>query len=196
MSIATVLGIYGPSDSGKTTLMMRLMRELSQENYRIATIKCTDKPLSLDTKGKDTWKHHKAGAELVVLASERETDFMMHAPMTISEVLRTIATVGWFDLVLVEGANDPEIPKIQIGSGRKRKNTLARYTDNFYEILQIVKKEIKKGPQRHQVTIQIDGKDIPLTAFPEYFLTNTIVGMLSSLKGVRTMKEVTITLKR
>lgn len=196
MSTATVLGIYGPSDSGKTTLIVKLVHQLTKEHFHVATIKCTKKSFSLDTKGKDTWKHRNAGAELVVLSSAGETDFLVHASMATSEILRTIAAVGWFDLVLVEGANDPEIPKIQIGAGKKRKNTIACYTNNFHEIVQIIKKEMKKGPRLHQVTIHVDGKNIGLTAFPEYIIANTITGMISSLKGVRTMKDVTITLKR
>jgi molybdopterin-guanine dinucleotide biosynthesis protein MobB len=175
---------------------VELIRHLTKEGYRVATVKCTNKPISLDTKGKDTWRHHAAGAVLVVLSSARETDFLVHTSITMSEILRTIATVGCYDLVLVEGANSPDIPKIQIGTCRKRKHTVASYENNLNEIVHVIKKEIESRHLLQQLTICVNGKNIPLTEFPEHILTNTIVGMLSSLKGVRTIKDATITLKR
>ena len=42
------------------------------------------------------------------------------------------------------------------------------------------------------VSIKVNGKDIPLTGFPEEFIANTIIGMISSLKGVDEIKDVEI----
>jgi molybdopterin-guanine dinucleotide biosynthesis protein B len=69
MSTSTVFGIYGNSDSGKTTLIVKLVEQFVKEGYLIATIKQTKKAISMDTKRKDTWRHHGAGAELVVFSS-------------------------------------------------------------------------------------------------------------------------------
>jgi molybdopterin-guanine dinucleotide biosynthesis protein MobB len=195
MSTPIVFGVYGPSDSGKTTLIVNLITHLIREGYRVATVKCTKKSLSLDAKGKDTWRHHTSGAELVVFSSASETDFMVNTTMAMPEIERMIASFGDYDLVLVEGANDSDIPKIQVGAGRKRKHTVVLYQNNFNEIVRIIKREVKANQPHQRLTITVNGKNIPLTEFPEHILTNTIVGMLSSLKGVRTIKEVTINIK-
>ena len=42
------------------------------------------------------------------------------------------------------------------------------------------------------LTIKVNGKQIPLTEFPTEIVKNTICGMLRSLKGVDEIKEVEI----
>ena len=196
MSTSTVLGIYGNSDTGKTTLIVKLVEQLVKEGYLIATIKQTKKAISMDTKRKDTWWHHGAGAELVVFSSICETDFLLNKSMSTSEIIRRISEFGCYDLILAEGADDPSIPKIQIGAGKKRENTIASYEDNFNEILKIIKRELKMKPSLQRLRLTVNGKNIPLTEFPEQIITNTIVGMLGSLKDVQNIEEVTIQLKR
>jgi len=196
MSTATVFGIYGNSDTGKTTLIVKLVEQLVKEGHLVATIKQTKKAISMDTKRKDTWRHHGAGAELVVFSSICETDFLLNKSMSTSEIIRRITEIGCYDLILVEGADDPCIPKIQIGAGKKRENTIASYEDNFNEILKIIKRELKMKPSSQRLCIAVNGRNIPLTDFPEQIITNMIVGMLGSLKDVQNIKEFTIQLKR
>jgi molybdopterin-guanine dinucleotide biosynthesis protein MobB len=196
MSPSMVFGIYGNSDTGKTTLIVKLVKQLVKEGYLIATIKQTKKAISMDTKRKDTWLHHGAGAELVVFSSICETDFLLNKSMITSEIIQRITEFGCYDIILVEGADDPSIPKIQIGVGKKRENTIASYKHNFNEILKIIKKELKMKPSLQRLCITVNGKNISLTEFPEQIITNTIVGMLGSLKDVQDIKEVTIQLKR
>ena len=196
MSTSKVFGIYGNSDSGKTTLIVKLVEKLVKEGYLVATIKQTKKAISMDTKRKDTWRHHGAGAELVVFSSICETDFLLNKSMSTSDIMRRISEFGCYDIILVEGADDPCIPKIQIGAGKKRENTIAFYEDNFNEIFKIIKRELKMKPSLQRLCITVNGRNIPLTEFPEQILTNTIVGMLGSLKDVQNIKEFTIQLKR
>jgi len=196
MSTSKAFGIYGNSDSGKTTLIVKLVEQLVKEGYLVATIKQTKKAISMDTKRKDTWRHHGAGAELVVFSSICETDFLLNKSMSTSEIIQRITDFGCYDIILVEGADDPCIPKIQIGAGKKRENTIASYEENFNEIFKIIKRELKMKPSLQRLCIAVNGRNIPLTEFPEQILTNTIVGMLGSLKDVQNIKEFTIQLKR
>jgi molybdopterin-guanine dinucleotide biosynthesis adapter protein len=196
MSASIVFGIYGYSDTGKTTLIVKLVEQLVKEGYLIATIKQTKKTISIDTKKKDTWMHHSAGAELVVFSSICETDFLLNKSMSTSEIIRRITEFGCYDLILVEGADDPCIPKIQIGVGKKRANTIISYENNFNEILKIIKRELKMKPSLQRLYITVNGRNIPLAKFPEQIITNTIIGMLGSLKDVQNIKEITIQLKR
>jgi len=45
------------------------------------------------------------------------------------------------------------------------------------------------------VSIKVNGKNVPLTEFPEEFIANTIKGMLLSLKGVDEIGDIELKIK-
>ncbi len=109
-----IVSIIGKSKSGKTTLIEKLLVELKQRGYRVATIKHhfhTDK--SMDTPGKDTYRHALAGAERVVLISPLTTVTFDYPPQppTLREVVAQMAGV---DLVLTEGFSRAQLPAIEV----------------------------------------------------------------------------------
>lgn len=68
-----IIAVIGNSGSGKTTLIERLVSRLSGEGLRVGTIKHIHKPgFSIDTKGKDSWRHSQAGAKIVVCYAPEE----------------------------------------------------------------------------------------------------------------------------
>jgi len=73
-SIPKVLHVVGPKKIGKTTLIEKLIPELSSKGYRVGTIKHhhTRYPLQMDHEGKDSWRHRRAGAKAVALVSPSE----------------------------------------------------------------------------------------------------------------------------
>ncbi|MEK7810534.1 MAG: molybdopterin-guanine dinucleotide biosynthesis protein B, partial [Pseudomonadota bacterium] len=56
-----IISIVGHSGCGKTTLMVALIRELSRQGLRVATIKHAHHKVELDTPGKDSYRHKEAG---------------------------------------------------------------------------------------------------------------------------------------
>jgi molybdopterin-guanine dinucleotide biosynthesis protein B len=192
----TVFGVYGSSNTGKTTLIVELVERLTAEGYKVATIKRTQKEISLDTEDKDTWHHHKAGAQLIVFSSASETDFLVHNSMNTSEILQQITDFDSYDIVLIEGVDDPHVKKIQVGVGVKRANTLCRYEHNIEKVMHIIEAEIKEKTRAQKLRIMVNGKNIPLTEFPKAFIANTLEGMLRSLKGVSQIETVTLQLKK
>ena len=64
-----IVSFVGRSNSGKTTLIERLIPELVVAGYRIATIKHAGHGFDLDTEGKDSWRHKRAGASTVIARS-------------------------------------------------------------------------------------------------------------------------------
>ena len=65
-----ILCFVGRSNSGKTTLIERVIPELVKEGYRLATIKHAGHGFNLDTEGKDSWRHKRAGAGMVIVTSK------------------------------------------------------------------------------------------------------------------------------
>jgi molybdopterin-guanine dinucleotide biosynthesis protein B len=187
-----ILGIYGKSKSGKTSLIVKIIKQFSNEGFKISSIKISDKKINIDTKGKDTWKHSKAGAKLVVLSSKDKIDFLLNKREDISEIIPQINYIDDFDLIIIEGANDDFTQKIRIGNIKERKNTIISYKGDFKELIQTLKKEIIMRKIMHKMNIKVNGKQIILTEFPEDFIKNTICGMLKSLKGVDEIKNVEI----
>jgi molybdopterin-guanine dinucleotide biosynthesis protein B len=134
-----ILGFYGESDSGKTTLVERLIHELSGEGYRVAAVKKTNQSISVDSAGKDTHRYALAGANLVVFSTQAETAFMVKAKNNEEEIIANIQLLGIFDFIFVEGANEKHIPKIRLGNITERGNTLFTYDGNFNDLLDKIK---------------------------------------------------------
>ena len=173
-------------------MLAQLVTRLSEEGYRVATVKQTNKAISMDMERKDTWRHRQAGARLVVFSSRCETNFLLSTRQSTSEILQKISAFGDFDVILIEGVDDPDVPKIQIGSGKKRPNTVCVFHDNIEELLSLIKKGIQRKQSDTHLSIQVNGKEVPLSPFPAQIIANTIKGMLRSLKEVDDINEVRI----
>jgi len=106
------IGVVGKSGTGKTSLVVKLIKKLSEEGYKIATVKHTQGDFSLDSQGTDTYKHSEAGSELVVFATPSETSFIIKNELLLDEALSNIQNFGKYDLVFIEGMKDTDIPKI------------------------------------------------------------------------------------
>ena len=67
-----IVSVVGKSDSGKTTLIEKLVPELTRRGYRVATVKHDMHGFEVDREGKDSWRHKQAGAHTVVIASPQK----------------------------------------------------------------------------------------------------------------------------
>ena len=65
-----IVSFVGRSNSGKTTLIERVIPELVRAGYKVATVKHAGHGFDLDTEGKDSWRHKQAGASSVVVLSK------------------------------------------------------------------------------------------------------------------------------
>ncbi|MFZ2968143.1 MAG: molybdopterin-guanine dinucleotide biosynthesis protein B [Sulfuricurvum sp.] len=102
----------GPSNSGKTTLILKVARKLIHD-YRldVAIIKNDPKDKAqFDVAGKDSYKFSDTGAEVVVTSPTRTTYFS-HRHKTLDEI---VAMVNDFDVLLVEGLKNLPLPRISI----------------------------------------------------------------------------------
>jgi molybdopterin-guanine dinucleotide biosynthesis protein B len=133
-----VIGFYGVSGSGKTTLIEKLCQDLSSHGIRFAVIKQSDKTIRMDQPGKDTYRFQDAGAKVVALASQSETDLIINRALTISAIVDLIRAAGDIDLVIVESCNDPAIPKIRLGEIEERDNTIWTFDGDFQKLLSLV----------------------------------------------------------
>lgn len=111
-----ILGVAGLQGSGKTTLVEQLVGRITGAGYSVGTVKhVAHGDLRVDTGGKDTERHRRAGARAAVAVSDEETVYFHSATHTLEHVLEKLAQVDDFDLVLVEGFKGSALPKIVVG---------------------------------------------------------------------------------
>ena len=109
-----VYGVIGWKNAGKTTLVERLVAEISARGFQVSTVKHTHHMVDVDQPGKDSHRHRQAGAHQVILSSSSSWAVMTElrgTPETpLSELLTHLTPV---DLVIVEGYKRDSHPKIE-----------------------------------------------------------------------------------
>lgn len=72
-----IVALIGLKKSGKTTSAEALIREFKSRGYRVGGVKfMTLSKFTVDTEGKDTWRHKEAGADVVVSLSQDELAYI------------------------------------------------------------------------------------------------------------------------
>lgn len=109
-----VLGVVGWKKSGKTTLAVRLVTELTRRGYRVATVKHAHHDLDIDSSGADSARHRRAGAQQVAVVSKERWALITElkgAPEP--DFADVIAMLEPCDLIIVEGYKSAPIAKIE-----------------------------------------------------------------------------------
>src|SRR5512139_2381303 len=98
-----IVSIVGKSDSGKTTLIEKLLPELVRRGYRVATVKHDIHGFEVDREGKDSWRHKKAGAHTSVISSPNKVALIrdVEKDLTLAEIRDRL--IQGVDLILSEG---------------------------------------------------------------------------------------------
>ncbi len=208
-----VISIVGKSDSGKTTLIEKLLPELVRRGYRIATVKHDVHGFEVDRAGKDSWRHKQAGAHTVVISSPHKVAVIrdVEKDMTLDGIReRFIQDV---DLLLSEGYKREVHPKIEIFRKEKHTELLCTKDDKLIAIVSnqdfdmgvpvfdlddmkgladFIEKKYLQPREKNTISLFMDGKAIPLNPFVRGFLAKSIRGMVNSLKGCDTAGSIQI----
>jgi len=112
LSKRLAVAFTGPSNSGKTTLILKVARKLIHEHkLEVAIIKHDPKDKArFDVEGKDSYKFSDTGAEVIVTSPTRTTYFSQRK----SELEDMIRLFDKFDVLLVEGLKSLPLPRISI----------------------------------------------------------------------------------
>lgn len=112
MAKPLAVAFTGPSNSGKTTLILKIARTLIHEHGKeVAIVKNDPKDKArFDVPGKDSYKFSDTGAEVIVTSPTRTTLFSQRH----KELDEIIALFGDFDILLVEGLKNLPLPRISI----------------------------------------------------------------------------------
>jgi molybdopterin-guanine dinucleotide biosynthesis protein MobB len=109
----TVSFIAATSNSGKTTLIEKVVHILKERGLRVAVVKHASKGFELDRPGKDSWRFRKAGADTVVLVGPDRLALMKAIDQEPS-MKEIEGIVGNADIVIREGFKRDSLNKIEV----------------------------------------------------------------------------------
>ena len=213
-----VVCMVGNSGAGKTTLIERLLRELSRRKYRVAAVKHCPQGFDMDAEGKDSWRFTQAGASGVFLTSPGRVGLI--EDMESVPGLKSIAEHYFpsFDIVLGEGfSEDKEVAKIVV----LRKGVSDYVKSPQDDILVLVSDfEIKadkpvfnpddvsgiadfieqllvgESGAEGSVTLIINKKPVPLNAYVQSVIKKVIMGIIDTLKREdEKLKQIDVIIK-
>ena len=110
-----IIGVVGWKDTGKTTLIEKLINEFNDRNFTVSTIKHSHHNFSVDRPGTDSFRHFNAGTKETILASEKKwikfsrqiSDPKPNLDFLIEQIIPV-------DIVVVEGFKSSDHKKIEV----------------------------------------------------------------------------------
>jgi len=213
--MSLVISIVGRSNSGKTTLLEKLISELVQRGHNIATFKHCAHGFELDQPGKDSWRFAEAGSSAVVLSSAHKFALIksLNREVTLEELYHLLD--GGFDLVLVEGFSSDHATKIEVhrkGFGdliSTPDELLAVVTDEPLDInvsqyshgeigalAGLIEQRASDESKEEETFLLINDTAIPLDPSIGHFIHKTLLGMVSALRGTEEVRSLRISLRR
>jgi len=195
-----IISFVGHSNSGKTTLIEQIVRNLSRKGYKVGVLKHTHGAIKADKKGTDTDRFRLAGASISSICDDkllvRFEKAQGHSPQAIVQALSK-----GLDLLIIEGYKKEHFPKVLfsdqpaavdlkglIATVGKKKPGPAKVRhfkpSNISEMAKWLERDIIIPARKsRRIVIEVDGKRLPLNNFVSDIIKETIRGALSTLKG-------------
>jgi len=106
--------IIGQPGSGKTTLIVDIIKELNKQNIKVGSLKHSAHVHELDKPGKDSYRHRKAGASPVSMITKEMTAVYISKNLEMTPLSLLEEYYTNIDIVLIEGWISGPYDKIEI----------------------------------------------------------------------------------
>ena len=118
-----VFGVTGWKNSGKTTLVTRLVAEFTRRGLNVSTVKHAHHAFDIDKPDTDSFKHRQAGASEVMIVSGYRWA-LMHELRDEEEppLAAALARISPCDLIIVEGYKREGHPKLETRRAQSRQS--------------------------------------------------------------------------
>ncbi len=208
-----IVSIVGVSNSGKTTLLEKLVPELVRRGYRVATIKHDIHGFEVDREGKDSWRHKRAGAHTVVISSPEKLALIRDVDHDADLAELRDRYIRDVDIILSEGFKRNPEPKIEVSRREMNRELLCTPQDNLLALatdqprdigvpcfglddapglVSLIEEKMLRGKGPGRVRLRVNGRSIPLSPFITKSIQGTVRGMVSSLKGCEDPQNIEI----
>jgi molybdopterin-guanine dinucleotide biosynthesis protein MobB len=117
------IAFIGRHDSGKTTLIVQVIAELTARGRRVASIKHhSHAGFEMDREGKDSWRHAQAGSVFTAVAAPGRVGFVreLEQELTVEQIIAHMSAIAADgaapvpDLIIVEGYRASQVPSIDV----------------------------------------------------------------------------------
>ena len=108
------IAVVGRHNSGKTTLVVKLIEELTARGHDVGSVKHHHREnFEIDIPGKDSYRHRHAGATETVIAAPGQVARIKSIQGEV-ECASIVASMPGHDIVIVEGYRKSGLPTIEI----------------------------------------------------------------------------------
>ncbi len=123
-----VVSFVGGTNCGKTTYLEKLIPELKRRGWKVAVLKHDAHGFVMDVPGKDTWRHTRAGADVVCISAPGRAAMLrqVEGELTLAEVCAWCQDV---DIILTEGYKRENAPKIEVFRKERGDSTIFAAAD-------------------------------------------------------------------
>ena len=137
MKIFTIIGY---TNSGKTGTIVEIIKELVNRGYKVNSIKHVHiENFSIDTEGKDSWKHKEAGASITGIRADKETSLIFQKSLDAKELVHFMDC----DFLALEGfSNEKYLPKILCS--KNMEDLEEKFDESVFAISGVISEEIKQ----------------------------------------------------
>lgn len=125
-----VVAFVAKSNTGKTTLLEKVIAELKLRGYKVGAIKHDAHSFNIDHPGKDSHRLTAAGADTMLITSPEKLALIKkhESAPPLEELIPTYFSD--MDIVLTEGFKMSSLPKIELHR-KERSETLLCRGDNY-----------------------------------------------------------------
>jgi len=110
-----LFGVVGWKNSGKTTLMIKLIEAFTARGMTISAVKHAHHAFDVDHEGRDSFRYRAAGAHTVAISSRARFAIMTELRERREPTLEELASaIEGADLILVEGFKNERHPKLEV----------------------------------------------------------------------------------
>jgi len=192
--------IVGAKDTGKTSLIESLTRELVSRGRTVAYIKHTHVDATLEAEDTDTARLRDAGASVTALTGSDFTIAHRASGRGVAELSFRVASPG--DIVLAEGFKETPGKKIVVAGGDLDVSALEGVValvgdapeghkgpvyspDQTSELCDLIEKLAAiPSDQTWATRLLINGEEVPLNPFVQDVMASALEGMTEVLKDV------------
>jgi molybdopterin-guanine dinucleotide biosynthesis protein B len=109
------IGFIGYSNSGKTTLIEKLIPRFRAQGLTVSAVKNAHHGFDMDRPGKDSHRYREAGAGQVLISTTERWALLTETPAGHATLDDLLAQLAPCDLVIVEGfKSEGRIPRIEV----------------------------------------------------------------------------------
>lgn len=210
-----VISFIGRHNSGKTTILEKVIRGLKEKGYKIAVIKHHKGDFELDIEGKDTWRLGQAGSDVVVISSPEKTAVIRKSrhELTLDQVKEMVSE--GMDIVISEGYKFDNKPKIEVFRSEvsdkiltDEKDLVALVADRKFDIdvpqfsfddadaiVEFIIEKYLKNNSAADVSLTVNGIPLEMKPFIQEMFINTISGLVAALHGTEDAREIRVTVR-